>query len=713
MKFNKIIFSAFVIVTLQACSPPDQTPPVNENSDKVAVLITGWGETLGYDREFRKQVRRSQTGAKKVHPFEACTEMYAGKWPFASQVGLLPFAIMHQLPILGAAFDSMGVYRLSEDGQEYVAIWDEAVRLKVTEIPDIEGLVIPVIESKLFAERSINGIDPRTGDNYLEGYFQIGIPSRERGKNPLAFPNGLGDAYEIGLAGSIADAAFMNEDLTPRVHPADEAMTATTISELKRLFGDEIAVEFGAYARTPGIHELEDDVALKLVKDGYTKLVLSRETTDNNNYANDFATKGFVYKALCDQGLADDVQIKQTRQVGRTPEYNAALLEVLRPHLDFLDKGSDVALIYTTYGLPFPGSKTSGPFAIAHPLAKEVYHENAYLNYQSFKRYAQAEFGSDYQLEFNHKGKTSDIRTDSYYAYAMFPSRFYGDKDDPLRFATIRQSIDQAKLDGRKNIVVLLSHWNYSNTDNMLAMRKLNHIPYNSREQVRRGEFSNQWCESADSFDVIPCHQEAAISLQFSEVFDKQAESFGQGYAQRIRGAVERFGMVPQGIDIVARASVTVSDGGSVSIDKGALKGASLDVAADPRPGWPESFEYDDYETFVDPADPFVGAWFDFEAYIAETSEIPDLEEGQRSVSPALVFGPYRTLVNKPARVSLPVDKTLLQEGRLLPVIFNHVTGGWDEVFDVAGGTLPVWDAQTGIYSFDTQVLGLMQVIQQ
>ena len=93
--------------------------------------------------------------------------------------------------------------------------------------------------------------------------------------------------------------------------------------------------------------------------------------------------------------------------------------------------------------------------------------------------------------------------------------------------------------------MVLLSHWNYNNTDNMLAMRKLNQIPYNSREDVRKQKYWIDWCELPGSSEPVDCAMSGAISLSFSEVFDKQADAFGVGYGQRIRGTVESFGVLP------------------------------------------------------------------------------------------------------------------------------------------------------------------------
>jgi hypothetical protein len=701
------LFAALVVgLLLSACGAPDNTPPQNGNADKVAVVITGWGEPRGWDFDFRLAISGdARIGEATLYPGQACTEMHAGRWPFASQIGLLPHAVAYKLPFLGAAWDSMGIYRLSENGSEFESIIDSSVRIPVSEVQDVEGMITPMSASGLFPARSLGGVDPRDGTDYLAGIYQLGAPSRERGNNPLAMPNGLSDVVELGVAGSMMDMGFMYEDQTPRANEVDERMTAVTIDTLQALFGERITARFGAYAATPGIHPNQQQVALDFVEQGYTRLVLTRETTDNSQYANTFMTRGWIDKALCLAGYRDDVHIKQTRQVGRTPEYNTALLEVLRPHLERREKGSEVAIIYTTYGMPFPGGSDSGPFATVHPLAKEEYHENAYLNYQSFKRYARAEFGSDFDLRFTRGEKTNHKRTNAYFAYAMFPSRFYGAADDPLRFSTLRETITQAKGDGRREIVVLLSHWNYNNTDNMLAIRKLNRIPYNSREDVRQQKYWIDWCELPGSPEPVDCDSPGSIRLSFSEVFDRQAEAFGIGYAQRIRGTVERFGVMPDGVEAVTSAPVTALEGGELRIEAGPLAGVALAVPADPEPGLPESNTWDDYQVFVSPSRPFIGAWFDFEAYAAVSDRQP-----AGVVGPTVLLGPYRTIVNKPARVTLPWRGDV-DPGSLRPVIYNEVTGGWDPVFPVAGGSEATLDTAARTLSFDTQVLGIFALV--
>ena len=688
-----------------ACGAPDQTPPVNDNANRVGVVVTGWGEPKGWDFHYRLAIAGdARVGAATRYPGEPCTESHVGRWPFASQIGLVPHAVAFKTPFLGAAWDSMGIYR--RDGEHYVSIVDPAVRLPVAEVPDEPGLVTPMSESRLFAARSLGGPDPRDGRDYLEGVVQIGAPSRQRGPNPLARPNGLSDLLETSLAGSRMDMGFMYEDLSPRANEVDELMTAVAMGVLDDLFGARVVSRFGAYAATPGVFPDQREVALDLVGEGFTRLVLARETVDNNEYANRFMTRGWVEKALCKAGYLDDVEIKQTLQVGRTPEYNRALLEVLRPHLERRQTGREIVIVYATYGMPFPGGRATGPFATPQPLAAETFHENAYLNYRSFRHYAEAEFGADYRLVFDAGNPERPVRTDSYFAYAMFPPRYYGRADDPLRFPTIREAIDRAKQAGHKDIVVLLSHWNYNNTDNMLAMRKINRIPYNSRAEVRRQQYWIDWCEPAEAEQPGDCALGDAVRLTLSDLFDKQAKAFGIAYGHRIRGTVERFGLLPDGVQPLATARVSAAGGGVLQVVDGALAGARLAVPADPRPGLPEANRWNGYEVFVDPAEPFIGAWFDFEAYAAASERAPE-----QAVAPSVLFGPYRTIVNKPARITLPLAVPVVDHAGIQPVIYNEVTGQWDPVYPVAGGRPPDWDREAGTISFDTQVLGIFAAI--
>ena len=691
------------VLALAACDHYEPIPVSPDNGDRIGILITGWGEPKGYDHDFRLGLWRAQVGLRKTSPDQKCTEHFAGTWPYVTQVGLVPFAVGHPVERLEAAYDAMGIYRLRGDG-DYESIVDPSVILKAADIPDVDGMIQPVTESDFWPSRSIGPIDPRDGAELLPDTFQIGMASRKPGDNPLAFPNGISDFDEQRIAASMVDMKFMYEWMLPRPNIADRKMDEKTREVLHELFGDQIEIRFGAYSKTPGITELEDDVAVEFVNAGFKQLILTRETTDNNQYANQFMTFGNVWHRLCTEGLHRRAAIKQTRQVGRTPEYNTALNNILGRHLGYHPKGSEVTLIYTTYGMPFPGSNDKGPFAVAHPLAAETYHENAYLNYQSYKRYAQAAFGDDWELVFNHRGQSGDDRTASYYAYAMFPTQFYGQPDDPLRYPTIRENIDKAKADGRKQIIVLLSHWNYNNTDNMLGMRNINQIPFNSRWDRRLQKFWRGWCERVDSFEEVPCDEDGIVRLTITETFDNEADAFGIAYGQRIRGTVEQFGLLPDGVEIVTSDEISVEDGGRLKVTDGELAGVELVIAPDPEPGKPESFRWNNYEAFVSPDKLYTSAWFDFDAYIATQPVAEALSAAL--VGPPVLIGPYRTIVNAPARVTLPYDPTQMPDGSTVqPMIYNDVNQDWDPVYDVAGGAATTVAEET--VSFDTQVLGL------
>jgi hypothetical protein len=704
-------------IPVVACSPRATPPQVPENAGRVGVVITGWGDTKGMSVEYRKGVGpRSRAGEVTRFPFEPCTDMHRGTWPFASQVGLVPHALSYPVPLLRAAWDSMGVYRRSSDGDEYIALYDETVRLRASDIPDVPGIIRPISQSTLGASRNLLGLDPRDGTDLLPGVVQIGAPSRERGDNPLSMPNGISDIEEVALAASMTDMRFMWDDQSPRSNETEDRMNAATLATLRTLFGDRIEARFGAYVSSSGIHPLQEDVALDMVGRGFRRLLLTRETTDNNNYANDVMTRGYIDKALCRAGWRDDVEIRQVRQIGRTPEYNTMLLRTLARHVRRRPPGTEVVVIYTTYGLPFPGTSGWGPFAAVYPLATEVYHENAYFNFLSFKRYALAGLG-DYRLVFNPRGRAGDLRTESYYAYALFPPQFFGAPDDPSRFRTLREQIDGAKREGRKDIVALLSHWSHTNADNLIAMRKLNGLPYNSRAEIAAGQYWSEWCEAPDAEGMVTCEAPSAVRITLSEVFDGQADDFGRTYAQVIRGGIEQFGVMPDlGVGIAARGPVSARDGGDVAATRGPLAGARLSVPADPAPGEPERFTPDDHAIALDPTRPLVGAWQDFEAFIGSQEagvETAAIGRHGRALGPVVLVGPYRTIFNKPARVSLPLSvRGDAAPATVQPLIFNEITRDWDPVHDVAGGAEPVLDRERGLVTFDTQVTGLFAVVE-
>ena len=78
-------------------------------------------------------------------------------------------------------------------------------------------------------------------------------------------------------------------------------------------------------------------------------------------------------------------------------------------------------------------------------------------------------------------------------------------------------------------------------------------------------------------------------------------------------------------------------------------------------------------------------------------------------------MGPYRTIVNRPATITLPIaDKRKLNAdeiSRLKAFVYNEASLGWDPVF-VPAGSMPLrYDPKTRTASFDTQVLGVFALV--
>ena len=214
-------------------------------------------------------------------------------------------------------------------------------------------------------------------------------------------------------------------------------------------------------------------------------------------------------------------------------------------------------MLYVTYGLPWPGGNpNAGPFSTPQPWIREVYHENAYNNFLSFKRKAEATLPAQgWKLNFTKSGGSGgdDARTRNLYGYGIFPAPFYGDANDPLRFTTIRDNLEQAiRVDGRKQIVLVVSHWYYDGLDNALTIREANDLPLNTKAEMNRGEFAPRWCERysgpgkyeqkrlarrGKGWEACP---DGWTRITMTEAFDDYRNDFYEGYAGRIRGGIER-----------------------------------------------------------------------------------------------------------------------------------------------------------------------------
>ena len=165
-----------------------------------------------------------------------------------------------------------------------------------------------------------------------------------------------------------------------------------------------------------------------------------------------------------------------------------------------------------------------------------------------------------------------------------------------------------------------------------------------------------------------------------------------------------------------------------IEVKHGKLQGAKLFVRSDAHPGKPESYNYETSYRHQNSRDPntdkaavrpfnefktyddhLISAWFDFNAMIGtQKNSKPDTEMPKlvNAVSDSVYFGPYRTLFNAPATITIPIDRNKVSDAsKIQAYIFNDLSQTFDPLFSVPGGTTIAVDLNAGMDSFDTQVL--------
>ena len=181
---------------------------------------------------------------------------------------------------------------------------------------------------------------------------------------PMPFPtfNGVHDFKEsmpaiytryYGIMGVPPDTIDPNEQ-----YPAVLRQDAYLEQLMNTAFGDRIDMRSGYYSPIPGYTLRMDDAAEQMANEGFTKMLLARETTDHNRYANEFMTGNYIKERLCEIGKLNSIDIKQTRQVGRTPEFNTMNVRNIKPFIEAYPEGSTIGIIYTTRGLPWRKDET-------------------------------------------------------------------------------------------------------------------------------------------------------------------------------------------------------------------------------------------------------------------------------------------------------------------------------------------------------------------
>ncbi|WP_101758988.1 hypothetical protein [Oceanicoccus sp. KOV_DT_Chl] len=443
-------------VVMAACATTEHEPLVRDtapvlsdldNKDRVAILNTAWGTPKAYSAAYRTGLAdRAYRGPKQMTENEPCTDMYYGEWPYRVKQGLLPFSVGYRTPKFEMLFDGLGVYRLDKKLEMYTSVLNPKIQLTTYQVD--KGVkkgtlkVSPASELKLPIERLNLGPDPRTGEDYITDFYTID------------HPNGLHDLDEISWMTNyrLSFIEGLPRDSVPELNETYTILNNNTKQWLVDRFGGKIDYRDGYYESIPGKSERHDDLAVKYVREGFKNMVVARETTDYNNYAINTMGKAWIDKGFCEAGIEEgkDVNTQYIRQAGRTPEYNVLLADLVAKHIKQIPKGEEVSILYTNYGMPWPGGNPKGPMSSALPLAKETFHENGFNNFLSAKHYLLARFdqgnGGDWKLNFNKKGGTggTDARTRSLYSYAMEARNKTSFELDPLDFPNIRENLDVA-----------------------------------------------------------------------------------------------------------------------------------------------------------------------------------------------------------------------------------------------------------------------------
>ncbi len=683
--------TVFVIITvLITYLFPSQGNAATAVKDKIAVLITDWGMPSGYNFEYAwNSHTMARFGDWTQYPGQPCKFGHVGEFPHQLHMGLMPWLFAASWPGSATVYDNSGIYRF-ENGV-YISINPNLPSITPDMIPqDVPITPASEIRSGMTGELSYPP-DPRTGEDLLPGWYKIGSSS-------VPLPNGAGDIYEGSCLTFMRYYAVMGGPTSPpEAYLPDaiaEAIMNTTKMMLEDSFGDRIDVRFGMYNKVTGYTELETDVAEQFAREGFKKLLLARETTDHNRYANEFFTLNYVKERLCEIGVLDEMELYQTRQVGRTPEFNAMNIANLRQYIEAYPAGSKIAFVYITRGLPWGSTESTG-----HPWSKEVYHENAYLNYLSWKKALQSAFGGKYELIFSKGNKNSDLLEDNFYCYGLYVGANLGG-----HFKSIRDAIQAIKADGVDKIILAPCHWYFDNFDNIMVMRELNNIPIVPKADLEARRYALTYCEDAEGNQVNCEHTNAVATLTVAPSYSGVGELFAKAYYVVLRGTIERFNLFPKETKIVIAVSQPIlkSEGGIVEVSHGLspIKGSRIEIPADPYPDRPESFTPKTAIPINDPRDTNDCMWEDTVINIGHQINPPRMK-GTRAVGPAVHFGPYRMFFNRDVTISIPYKPMLALEGQVKAYIYNHVTNDWDAIEPE--------QAANGIVTFKTQVLGLFR----
>ena len=704
-----MVISLFIITMFFPLSGRAQTPV----GEKVGVLITGWGMPSGYNFNYSwYSSDYARCGDLTEFEGQPCKIGHVGGYLnsvlYMAHMNLIPWGICFETPGVEFLYDSIGVYILKNG--RYVSPNPAIPSLLPSDIPS--GVpIIPLVDYySTQSKKYPYAADPRTGEDYVEGWYRIGgYGAGERFANGFSDLDEEGPSYYMRYYGHLTSPEDPAEwTLPPSFVQTQEAYTRQMLEDS---FGDRIDIREGFYGNTEAT-QLEWDVAEDFVNEGFTKLLLARETTDHNRYANEFFTGNYVKERLCELEVLDDIAIYQTRQVGRTPEFHSMNVENLKPYIESYPLGSTIAMVYATRGLPWGGKEPIGKAGQAHPWSKEVYFENAYLNYLAWKAAVKKAYGDRYNLVFTKGGIDSDLLADNFFTFGLSEEvdllgyggeqYFYGPRD-ALAFAV---------ADGIDKVIIAPCHWNYDNLDTILRMKEINKFPLTPKTLLKNEKFAWTHYEDALGNAVSWDSPDAAVGITIAPSYSHLPRDFATAYYVVLRGTLERFGLFPdkpgdlEEPTIHVTQNITKLNGGTIEVTTPTspinIQGAKIVIPPDPYPTRPDDFTPATAIPVNDPADTYDCLWEDTTINIGLQLTTPSSDIVQ-FVGPAVYMGPYRTFFNRDVTITIPYDSSQAGSQTVRAYIYNHLKDDWDSI------TPDTVNAIDNLVTFRTKVLGLFR----
>ena len=255
-------------------------------------------------------------------------------------------------------------------------------------------------------------------------------------------------------------------------------------------------------------------------------------------------------------------------------------------------------------------------------------------------------------------------------------------------------------------LIIAPCHWLYDAHDVLIIMRENNKRPIPPKENLQAEVFEYTHCEDIEGNEVT-CGTTGATEITTLSAYSHLDQEFATAYYVILRGTLERFGLYPKETDVKIQASQLVTKllGGTVEVNTSEIRGARIEIPADPYPDRPESFTVDTEIPPSDPLDTNDCLWEDTVIKIGQQTNPPAMKNSQ-PVGPAVHFGPYRTFFNRDVTITIPYskEKKVGSAESVKVYIYNHVTDDWDPL-DVESV-----DQTNKLVTFKTQVLGLFRV---